>query len=170
MKKGMNRRNHFIEKLVFVFFLTLVWTNAVISQTVLAKKTISFHPAVGLSIDLSEKKELHIFTEYNDSIFDSAVLLVDSTSNYSILFTTITGYVFEKPIVSSEKKAIYDLIEKVKPASAVMDPPDYYTVNEEKEKALRKERRQADAYRFWSEVTYQSVILILDILSEVVLH
>ncbi len=124
-------------------------------------RIVAFHPAVGNSINLLEKKEFQLFTEYNDSLFESAQLVKYSADSYSILVKTISDQSFEKPITIQELDAIYAKIEKEKSTKTVVD--DYVEKKPPKEEQKRANRSES-AYMI-AEITLQIVFVFLEILA-----
>lgn len=155
-------------KFLFLFSIGLGVVKNCLSQTERNGKIVAFHPSVGNSITLSEKKEFSLFTEYNDSLFESAQLIkyhVDTT--FAVIIKTTNGKSFEKPIGIKELDAIYASIEKLKPISskntAVDDYFDKKPTKEEieaKKKADRKESAEMIA-----EISFQIIYVILVVLA-----
>ena len=87
--------------LKFIFLLFLLFGSAKnnFSQTdTVNGKIVAFHPSVGMGIDLLEKKQFSLFSEYTDSLFQSAQLVKYSTERYAVMIKTTNGQSFEKPI------------------------------------------------------------------------
>lgn len=146
----------------FLLFLTFLGiTQNGISQDERNGRIVAFHPSVGNSINLSEKKEFQLFTEYNDSLFESVQLAKYSADTYSILVKTTTDQSFEKPITIQELDAIYSKIEKAKPAKTFVD--DYLEQRPTKEEQKRANRSES-AYMI-AEITFQIVFVLLEILA-----
>ncbi len=151
----------------FIFFLLLGFAENCIAQTIdETGKIVKIHPSIGNSIDLSEKKEFQLFTEYNDSLFESAHLVKYGDENYTILIKTTTGKSFEKPISINELDAIYANIEKVKPApnSQADEVSERKLSKEELEKQQKKESHY-DSIRTIAEISFQVIFVLLEIIA-----
>lgn len=157
---GMNFQKRPILILICILFILFGYTKSSISQTDKNGKIVAFHPSVGNSINLQEKKEFGIFTEYNDSLFESAQLVKYNSESYTVLLKTTNGQSFEKPISIQELDALYANIEKVKPV--ITD--DYVEVNKPKEKQFKKDNRSESA-QIVAEITIQIVFVLLEILA-----
>ena len=157
----MDYKNKLFLKLFLLFFISLGYAKTGIAQSDKNGKIVAFHPSVGNSINLSEKKEFLLFTEYNDSLFESAQLIKYDIDSYTVLFKTTTGQSFEKPIPVHELDAIYSNIEKTKPAASSTD--DYVEKNQSKEKEIKKDRSQTGF--IVAEITIQIVFVLLEILA-----
>lgn len=163
----MNCKTSILLKFFFLFFMSFGFVKNGISQTDRNGKIVAFHPSVGNSITLDEKKEFSLFTEYNDSLFESAQLFkysVDTT--YAVLFKTTNEKSFEKQISIKELDAIYASIEKRRPATTNTTVDDYFEKKptkeeiEEQKKANRKESAEMIA-----EISFQVIYTILIILA-----
>lgn len=151
--------------LLFLFFISFGVAENGISQTDRNGKIVAFHPSVGNSLTLSEKKEFSLFSEYNDSLFESAQLVKYSIDSYAVLFKNTKGKSFEKPISVQELDAIYAGIEKIKPA-AVITPSDDYV---EKKALSKEEQKRADRHEsaeMIAEISFEIIYAILVILAD----
>lgn len=129
---------------------------------------VAFHPSVGNSINLSEKKELELFTEYNDSLFESAQLVKYSSESYTILFKSTKNESFEKAISIKELDEIYSKIEHSKPATktlATADNTERELSKEEQEKIKKKEEHY-ESIQTIAEITFQIIFVLLEILAQ----
>lgn len=151
-----------MKRLFFAFLIVFVLSESLYAQTEKNGKIVAFHPSAGNSLDLSEKKKYAIFTEYNDSLFESAQLIKYSSDSYSVLIKTVNGKSFEKPAAIRELDSIYAAIEKVKPtafANAITETENKLTAEEK-----RKRERRAEIADTLAQISYQSFIIILDII------
>jgi len=126
---------------------------------------VAFHPSVGNAINLSEKKEFNFFSEYNDSLFESAQLVKYSNNRYTVLFKTTKGGSFEKPITTDELDEIYASVEKVKPAEKALPTNDGGEKKLTKEE-LEKQQKKDDHYesvQTIAEITFQIIFVLLEI-------
>lgn len=150
--------------LVFIFFLLLGLAENCNSQTNDGNgKIVKIHPSIGNSINLSEKKEFQLFTEYNDSLFESAHLVKYTDSSYTILIKTTTGKSFEKPISIKELDAIYASIEKIRPAGTT-PPADDKIEKKPTQEELEKQRKRENYYdsaQTIAEITFQIIYTLL---------
>lgn len=160
----MNFKKQIFLNLLCFFFLLFGNAKNGISQTDdRTGKIIAFHPSVGNSLDLSEKKEFGVFTEYNDSLFESAQLVKYSIDRYSVLVKTKNGQSFERPISIKELDAIYAGIEKLKPLSSTVETDDYVVEKPAKEKEIKKSRN--DTAYIIGEITLQILFVFLEVLA-----
>lgn len=163
----MNCKASTLLKLFFLFFMSFGFNKNGISQTDRNGKIVAFHPSVGNSITISEKKEFSLFTEYNDSLFESAQLVkyrVDST--YAVIIKTTNGKSFEKPIGIKELDAIYASIEKLKPASTKTTVDDYFDKKPTKEEIeAKKKADRKESAEMIAEISFQVIYTILIILA-----
>lgn len=126
---------------------------------------VAFHPSVGNSINLTEKKEFNFFPEYNDSLFESAQLVKYSNDRYTVLFKTTKGGSFEKAITTGELDELYASVEKVKPAEKA---PATNNSGEKKlsKEELEKQQKRDDHYesvQTIAEITFQIIFVLLEI-------
>ncbi len=164
----MNLKKHHLLEL-FCFFILLFGSvkNSISQIDETNGKIVAFHPSVGISINLSEKKEFAIFTEYNDSLFESAQLVKYSIDNYSVLIKTTKGQSFEKPISIQELDGIYASIEKIKQGNVVApntSTDDYVEGNHPKEKEFKKHKSETAYYV--TEITIQILFVFLEFLAQ----
>ncbi len=146
----------------FLFFVSLGFVKNANSQTTTNGKIVAFHPSVGNSITVSEKKELQLFTEYNDSLFESAQLIRYSADSYSVLIKTTKGNSFEKPVSLYELDAIYATIEKVKPFASTKSNDDYLTTETDKQV---KRKDHSESVFMMIEVSFQVLFLFFEIMN-----
>ena len=128
-------------------------------------KIVAFHPSVGNSINVYEKKELALFTEYNDSLFESAQLVKYSVDDYTILFKTIDNRSFEKLISIQELDTIYARIEKIKPINKTSPQVDYVFDKEETEEMQKRAARIENVHMI-AEISFQIIFVLLEILAQ----
>lgn len=158
----MNMKTYLV--LFFIFFLLFGSAKNGCSQIYDANGIIvAFHPSVGNAIDLSEKKELNLFPEYNDSLFESAQLIKYSNDRYALLFKTTKGGSFEKPITIKELDEIYFNIEKVKPSAK--SSSDDYVDNKASKKSSEKRENRSENVQIAAEITLQIIFVFLEILA-----
>lgn len=89
------------------------------AQTDDSIKIITLHPSVGNSIDVHEKKMFYLFSDYKDSIFESAEILKYNDSTYTFRFKTTNGKILEKPTNKHELDEMYAKIDRIKPVEYV---------------------------------------------------
>ncbi len=155
-----------ISKLLFLFFSLLGIAKNSFSQNDGNGKIVAFHPSAGNTITLEEKKTFEIFSEYSDSLFQSAQLVKYSADNYSVLIKTISGESFEKPIAIKELDDIYARIEKVKPAKSLTKPEeDYVEEKQTSDKKIKKDNRSETGY-IVGEIVLQVLFVFLEILAK----
>jgi hypothetical protein len=144
---------------ILLFFLLLFCRT--ISAQDPGGKIIAFHPSVGNLVDAYEKKHYDIFTEYNDSLFESAQLVRYSDSSYTILVKTKGHDSFEKPAGRQQLDDIYNSIEKISPK--ITPNP------EEREKAImaeeerRKRERRAEVWGEIGDASVQTLVIFLEV-------
>lgn len=154
---------------VLLLFILLGSVKIGISQTDEANgKIVAFHPSLGTILNLSEKKQFNLFTEYTDSLFQSAQLVKYTNERYSVLIKTTNGQSFEKPITITELDAIYAKIEKIKPASAVTQEPllDDYVQEKYSSKQKEVKKNRSETAYIIAEVTIQILFVFLEILAQ----
>ena len=160
----MKRKTSTLLNLFFLVLISFGIAENAISQTEGNGKIVAFHPSAGNSITLSEKKEFFLFSEYNDSLFESAHLVKYSPANYAVLFKNTKGRSFEKPISVKELDCIYEKIEKVKPAVVITPTEDYV-----EKKALTKEEQKKidriEGAQMIAEISFQIIYTLLVILA-----
>jgi hypothetical protein len=154
-KKGI------MKKLLLLLGIILIAQDCLKGQTYFEEKVIAFHPSAGNEIDLREKQEFNIFTEYSDSLFESAQLIIYGKGSYSIRIKAINGKTFEKPADTTELDSIYASIERVKPLLAVKDA----AIKAHEEKRKREER--AETARIIADVTCRSIIIVIQVLGAI---
>ena len=147
--------------LLFLLFISFGFTENGISQTDRNGKIVAFHPSVGNSLTLSEKKEFFLFSEYNDSLFESAQLVKHNIDTYTVLIKTTKGQSFEKSISIQELDAIYASIEKIKPQTKATD--DYVVKPQSKEKEIKTDKFEAGYIA--AQITLQVIFVLLEILA-----
>lgn len=153
--------------LFFIFAISFGFAKNSNSQTYKNGKIVAFHPSVGNSIDLSEKKQFLLFTEYNDSLFESAQLIKYNFDSFSVLFKTTKAESFEKSITIKELDEIYGFIEKAKPAATSLND-DYVDKKPTKEKQEKQKKREDhyDSVQIVAEITFQIIFVLLEILAQ----
>lgn len=157
------KKSHLIG-FIFLFLLFFSITKTSIAQTDIEKgKIIAFHPSVGNAITIWEKKEFNLFTEYTDSLFQSAELVKYANEKYTVLVKTTNGQSFEKPIFTSELDTIYSTIEKIKPAPKT-NTDDYFEDKAERE-ARQKRVARAESVQMIAEISFQIIFVLLEILA-----
>lgn len=128
-------------------------------------RKVSFHPSVGNSISVDEKKQFGLFPEYTDSLFKSAELISDDTITLSIVFTTTSGQTFEKVISEQERDEIYKKIELISPFESVVEHgDDDYVVKKEDAGDKIKRKDHSAAVLTAVEITLNVLFVFLEVL------
>jgi hypothetical protein len=118
-------------------------------------KVIGLHPSVGKSISHDDKLRYDLFPEYNDSLFSSASIILNTDSSYTLSVTALNKKTIKRPITRQEMDELYRKIEHKAPAEAT----DYVQKESEK-KAIRKER----ATHTFMNVLGQIVLISLQVM------
>jgi Na+-transporting NADH:ubiquinone oxidoreductase subunit NqrC len=143
---------------LLLFFLIPLLSSA---QTTDSGMVITLHPAVGNTITANEKKQFDLFTEYNDSLFESAQIVKYNDSTYAIRLKTIQGNFFERETDSKELHTIYEKIERIKPVEK-----DEYVENKRNSEQLKKDKQEDrinTGFQF-SQMFFELLVITLEVL------
>ncbi len=160
-------RLQLILKLTIALILTCHFPSEISAQKLKWDgKIIPFHPAVGNEVSAAEKKEFGIFTEYNDSLFESAQLIEYDSSKYVVLIRSTRGTSFEREMPVTEKEAIYKRIESIKPFASIVEPgEDDYVVKKEDAGDTPKRKDHSQAWMTALDISLNVLFVFLEILA-----
>lgn len=119
-------------------------------------KVIGIHPAVGKSITKQDKIYFKIFPEYNDSIFFSAYVILNTDSTYTLAVNTINNKNIKRPIDRKELDQIHFAIDNKSKEESI----DYVQKDEDK-KAIRKERANRTFMNVLAQIALVSFQVLL---------
>ena len=117
-------------------------------------RLIGIHPAVGKTIERDEKKEYHLFTDYNDSLFDYAQVFRKNDTTFRLVITSIRGSQQSYRLDTAAMNELYDRIDAVEQAK--LNGDDYADTD-----TKVKKHPHAD---FWYDVLGEAIYVTIDLL------
>jgi hypothetical protein len=145
-----------MKKLLTLFLFTMLSVFSYGQDSL--SKVVCFHPVLGNLVDRSEKQEYDIFTEYTDSLFESAQLFRAADSSYTIVVKTSNGQSFQKSAGTEELDAIYHKVENTRSAQKAA------TAKQKAEERREKERKAQNTAE-WVEFGFNMFFISLEVLA-----
>ena|SRR6218665_2889343 len=163
--KGRNENPVYLKymKHYFSLFLVVMVCSFAQAQTNDSAKVIGIHPAVGKSISREEKISYQLFTQYKDSLFESAYVLKLSDSTYEVVVRTIRGDYIRNQISSKEMDDLYYRVDEISKAGKQQND-HFANLSEEEKKRIRKQQRADAAGEILLDFLGQMVLVTLQVL------